>query len=67
MKLTRYEQETVIRFDEEGRKADVYTHNKKIISRLAEFKPGFLPTLFYGVPVRKQARNVLNTNYRKLG
>ena len=41
MKLTRSEQETIIRFDEQGRNADVYTHNKKIMSRLAELQARF--------------------------
>ena len=41
MKLTRYEQETIIRFDEENKSADVYTHNQKLIRRLAELQDKF--------------------------
>lgn len=41
MKLNRSEQETIIRFDEEGHTADVYTHNKKIIRRMAELQARF--------------------------
>ena len=35
MKLSRYEQETIINFNEEDDFADVYTHNRKLMDRLA--------------------------------
>lgn len=34
MKLSRYEQETIINFNEEDEYADVYTHNRKLMERL---------------------------------
>lgn len=34
MKLSRYEQETTINFNEEEATASVYTHNKKLIQKL---------------------------------
>ena len=34
MNLTRYEQETIINFNEEERHASVYTHNKSLIKKL---------------------------------
>lgn len=34
MKLSRYEQETIINFNEEEEYADVYTHNRKFMERL---------------------------------
>lgn len=34
MKLSRYEQETIINFNEEDEFADVYTHNRKLMDRL---------------------------------
>ena len=36
MKLSRYEQETIITFNEEETQADVYTHNVRWKKRLAE-------------------------------
>ena len=35
MKLSKYEQETIINFNEEDEYADVYTHNRKLMNRLA--------------------------------
>ena len=35
MKLSKYEQETIINFNEEDKFADVYTHNKKLMDRMA--------------------------------
>lgn len=37
MKLTRYEQETILNFNEEEPLATVYTYNKKLIAKLNEF------------------------------
>lgn len=37
MKLTKYEQETIINFNEEEKTASVFTHNLSLIRRLAEF------------------------------
>lgn len=34
MKLSRYEQETIITYNEEGNTAGVYTHNKALLRRL---------------------------------
>lgn len=36
MKLTRYEQETIVNFNEEEKTASVYTHNKALIGRLKQ-------------------------------
>lgn len=35
MMLSKYEQETIINFNEEDDFADVYTHNRKLMERLA--------------------------------
>lgn len=43
MKLTRYEQETIINFNEEEKSASVYTHNRPLIrklEKLAKERPG---------------------------
>lgn len=37
MRLTKYEQETIINFNEEEKTASVFTHNSSLIRRLAEF------------------------------
>lgn len=36
MSLTKYEQETIINFNEHERTASVYTHNKRLIHKLSE-------------------------------
>ena len=36
MRLTRYEQETIINFNEEEKIASVYTHNKALIRKLEQ-------------------------------
>ena len=41
MKLSKYEQETIINFNEEDEFADVYTHNKKLMERLAMLEKEF--------------------------
>ena len=41
MKLSKYEQETIINFNEEDDWADVYTHNKKLIERLKRIATDF--------------------------
>lgn len=43
MNLTRYEQETIINFNEEETTASIYTHNKALrrkLAKLAQDKPG---------------------------
>ena len=43
MDLSRYEQETIINFNEEEKTAGVYTHNKALIrklEKLAQERPG---------------------------
>ena len=37
MKLTKAEMETVIRFDEELQRADIYTHNRALIRKLMKY------------------------------
>lgn len=37
MELTKYEKETIILFNEEETEASIYTHNKRLLSRLAGF------------------------------
>ena len=46
MKLTPYEQETVISFNEEDAAANVYTHNQKLTKKLKELSLKF-PDQFY--------------------
>lgn len=38
MKLSRYEQETIVNFNEDDDSADIYTHNSKWKKRLAQLK-----------------------------
>ncbi len=43
MELTRYEQETIINYNEEERTASIYTHNRALIrklDKLAQERPG---------------------------
>lgn len=43
MELTRYEQETIINYNEEERTASIYTHNRALrrkLDRLAQERPG---------------------------
>lgn len=41
MKLSKYEQETIINFNEEDEFADVYTHNQKLIQKLKKIATEF--------------------------
>lgn len=43
MELTRYEQETIINYNEEEKTASIYTHNRALrrkLDRLAQERPG---------------------------
>lgn len=41
MKLSRYEQETIINFNEEEAEASIYTHNEKLKTRLSFLAENF--------------------------
>lgn len=46
MKLSKYEQETIINFNEEDEFADVYTHNQKMIQKLERIAAEFSDDCF---------------------
>lgn len=47
MKLSKYEQETIINFNEQDLLTDVYTHNQKLIQKLEKMADDFPEECMY--------------------